>query len=587
MLPCALVLLAATAFAQTTTLSAQTSNNTAACAAAGSPSYCQAAWSGMSDSSSGTYDPAPGNVAGGSIRSLLYAGNTSKLFTYVMPWFCMSSSATGAGTLCQSHIQVGYNSNDSATVNGQASDMIRRSLGGVIIDWYGPSLGFPYDQVAQKFRDNLNGRCSGPQSCPLLLTLMEDQGSFEWSGGPNGTGCPQNGGGVDQTTCILNKLESDMSYMNQNYFNTNSYLRVDNNPGSSTYMQATPTGKPTVLFFICEECWTNPTPNWTAIWNNLRTYTNSFGTGTGIAMFFIFRNAPAFSHLQTNGGFAWVNWYGTDPYGLNYLANFYSTATTAVNQNPTLLTFGGGWKGFDETNAPWVSGTPRIMGQQCGNTWLQTIEKANNYYSGSSQLPFFGVVTWNDYEEGTEIETGIDNCLTLNASLNGSTLSWTPTFSSASGNENTITGYTVYRSSDGTNLTTVTTLPPGTHALNLASFSFSNGTYTLYVQATGQPSIMNKMSNGVPYTVGTTATTGTITGSVTDATTGAAIAGATVNDGSASTSTNSTGSYTLSNVVPGTYSVTASARNYFNARQSVTVTAGATVTANFQLRKRK
>jgi hypothetical protein len=58
---CAFLLLTATAFAQTTTLSAQTSNNTAACAAAGSPSYCKAGWSGLSDSASGAYDPVPGN----------------------------------------------------------------------------------------------------------------------------------------------------------------------------------------------------------------------------------------------------------------------------------------------------------------------------------------------------------------------------------------------------------------------------------------------------------------------------------------------------------------------------------------------
>ncbi len=572
------------AAAQTTTYSNLTSNNTAACAAAGSPSYCQAGFNGMSDSTSGTYNAAPGNVSVATLQSLLYAGNSTMMFTYLMPWFCMNSGSTVTGStsvLCDSHIQVGYNSNDSATVNGQASDMIRRGFQGVIIDWYGPTLGFPYDQVSQKFQSNLNGRCSGPQSCPLLLGLMEDQGSFEWSGGPTGNGCPQNGGGVDQTNCILSKLQSDMDYMNQNYFNSSSYLRVDNTPGSPTYMQATPTGKPTVLFFICESCWTNPAPDWTTIWNTLRSYTNSYGNGSGVAMFFIFRNADAFSHVQTSGGFAWVNWYGTDPYGLNYLSNYYSTAKTAVNQNPTLLSFGGGWKGFDETNAPWVTGTPRIMLQQCGNTWLQTMEEANNYYSGSNQLPFGGAVTWNDYEEGTEIETGIDNCLTLSASISGAVLSWTPTFSASTGSESTVSDYTIYSTTDGTNLTQLTTVPSGTHSINLNTFSLANGTYTIYVQAVGQPSTLNKISNGVSYAVGQT--TSTITGQVTNISTGAGISGATVSDGSASTTTNSTGYYTFSGVAPGTYSVTASASGYTSSTKSATTTAGATSTINFQL----
>src|SRR5690349_3188945 len=486
---------AATAAAQSTTFSAQTSNNTAACTGAGSPSYCQAGFGGMNDSTSGVFNPAPSNVSNVDIHTLLYGSNTTKVFGYVMPWFCMNagSTTTGAGTLCQNHVQVGYNSNDANTVNGQAQDMIRRGLNGAVLDWYGPTLGF-YDSVAQKYRDNLNARCLGPQSCPLLLTLMEDQGSYEWSGGKNGKGCPQNGGGIDQTNCILSKLKSDMDYMNANYFGTNSYLKVDNTPGSPTYMQATPTGKPVVLFFICEECWKNPTPRWTTIWNSLRTYTNSYSSGTP-AMFFIFRNSPAFSHVQSNGGYAWVNWdnsTSTDFYGLNYLTSFYTTATTAVNNNPRLLTFGAGWKGFDETLAPWVTSNPRTMGQQCGQTWLQTIQMANRYYSGLSQLPFFGLVTWNDYEEGTEIETGIDNCLSLTASISGSVLSWTPTFSSSSGSESTVSGYAVYSTTDGTNLTKLTTLAPGTRSIDLSTFALPNGNYSIYVQAVGLPSITNK-----------------------------------------------------------------------------------------------
>lgn len=507
----AAVILAAAGSAQTTTtLSQQTSNNTAACAAAGSPAYCQAGFSGLSDSTSGTYDPAPQNVSNADIHTLLYAGNSSKVFTYFEPWFCMQSGSTTTGTsgpLCQSHLQVGYNSDDAGTVDGQMADMARRSFNGTVIDWYGPTLNF-YNNVMLKIASNLESRCSayGPQACPLLFALMEDQGSFEWSGGTNGNGCPQNGGGVSvlqQTNCILSKLETDMDYANTNYFNTKSYLKVDNNPSSSSYMQPSPTGQPVVLFFICEACWTNPSPDWTSIWQQLRAYTNSYSSNAP-AMFFIFRNSPAFSHVETNGGFAWVNWNtsnGPDPYGLNYLADFYNTATSAVSSNPKLLTFGAGWKGFDETNAPWVGSNPRTMGQQCGNTWLQTIQKAGQYYSASKQLPFFGAVTWNDYEEGTEIETGIDNCLTLSASMAGKNLQWSLNFSAAAGSENTVSGYEVYSSTNPNNLTKLATVPPGTHSINLSQFtSLTTGTnYTMYVKAVGQPSILNKMSNGVKY----------------------------------------------------------------------------------------
>ncbi len=578
------VVLTCTAAAQTTTLSAQSSNNTAACSAAGSPSYCQAGFNGLADSTSGTYDAVPGNISNVDIHNLLYAGNTTLIYSYLMPWFCMQSgsTATGTGTLCQNHLQVGYNSNDASTVDGQIGDMARRGFNGTVVDWYGPTLGF-YDSVTQKVASNLEGRCGAyaAQACPLLFALMEDQGSFQWSGGPNGTGCPQNGGGVDQTSCIQAKLESDMDYANSNYFGKKSYLRVNNTPGSATYMQPSSSGKPVVLFFICEECWTNPTPNWKSIWDNLRTYTNHYSSNAP-AMFFIFRNSPAFTHADTDGGFAWVNWdttTGPDPYGLNYLASFYSTATSAVQNNPHLLTFGGGWKGFDESNAPWLSGTPRIMGQQCGHTWMQTIAAVNQYYSSTSALPFFGVATWNDYEEGTEVETGIDNCLTLSASMSGTILNWTPSFSSASGAEDTVHHYVLYESTDGQNLTQLDTFARGTHSADLSKYTLPAGQLTFYVQAVGESSMLNHLSNAVTWAQ---TTTGTISGTVKNSS-GTAISGATVSYSGGSTTTASDGTYTLANMTAGSVSVTTSATGYNSSTATVSVTAGTTTTQNFTL----
>jgi hypothetical protein len=497
--------IATTCLAQTTSLSSLTSNNTAACSTSAPPAYCSAAFKGMSDSTSGTYNAAPGNVSNVDIRTLLSPGNTTQVYAHMQPWFCMQpgSTATGSGTLCQSHIQVGYNSNDSATVNGQMDDMVRRGFNGVVVDWYGPSLNY-YNAMMQKVRDNTEPRCAGPQACPLLNALLVDQGSFQWADGAGFNGCPMNGNGTDRTNCILTKLEHDFDYANANYFEKNSYLKIDTNPGSSAYMKPSPSGKPVVLFFICEECWTNPAPDWTYIWNQLRAHTNAYSSGTP-AMFFIFRNKPAFSHVQTNGGFAWVNWdnsNGTDLYGLNYLAQFYTTATSAVAANPNLITMGGGWKGFDETNAPWVSGASRTIGQQCGNTWLQTIRKANQYYyAGGPTLPFVGISTWNDYEEGTEIETGIDNCLTVSANMAGNVLKWQPKFSSSSGSEDTVNRYEVYAGTNPTSLVKLAELGVGSRNLDLSQFPFfsSGQNYSVYVRAVGQPSILNKISNAVKY----------------------------------------------------------------------------------------
>ncbi len=483
---CALLFVAAiwlysVAHAQTT-LTGETSNNTSACSAASG--YCQGAFTGMSDSTSGTYNAPPGNVSHADMHAIEYSSATTALFVHFMPWFCMQpgSSATGPGTSCNSHIQVGYNSDDPATVKAQMSDMQARGFLGPIIDWYGPSAQIA-NGTTLLVKSELESRCAGT-SCPMSFGINEDQGSITRS-------CPMDGGGTDQTNCILSVLDSDLDYMNTTFFPSPAYLRVD-----SSTMTLSSSGRPVVFFFICESCFTNPSPNWSYIWNQLRAHVLSYTSGDPL-MWFIFRNSVGFTHTQTDGAFAWINHYGSnDPYGLVYLDNFYDVSL----MYPTLQPWGASWKGFDNTNAPW-NPTVSITPQQCGNTWVETFAEMthNNDYGIVHQLPFLQVATWNDYEEGSEVETGIDNCLSLSASVDSTTLSWSLAFSSSSGSENTVDHYAVYTTADGQNLTALATVPPGTNAIPLSSLNLASGTQTLYVEAIGKAGILNKMSNGAVY----------------------------------------------------------------------------------------
>jgi phosphatidylinositol-3-phosphatase len=76
---------------------------------------------------------------------------------------------------------------------------------------------------------------------------------------------------------------------------------------------------------------------------------------------------------------------------------------------------------------------------------------------------------------------------------------------------------------------------------------------------------------------------GTITGQVTSIHTGYPLGGATVSYSGGSTTTNSSGYFTLNNVAAGTYVVTASLSGWLSRSQTVTVTSSTTTTANFQL----
>jgi hypothetical protein len=108
------------------------------------------------------------------------------------------------------------------------------------------------------------------------------------------------------------------------------------------------------------------------------------------------------------------------------------------------------------------------------------------------------------------------------------------------------------------------------------------GYYMLFLlNSAGVPSVAKIINIG--GTAGPPPTPGSISGTVTDASNGTALSGATVSYSGGSTSTDTSGNYSLTNVAPATYTVTASKTGYSNKSQSVTVTSGANTAANFQL----
>ena len=249
------------------------------------------------------------------------------------------------------------------------------------------------------------------------------------------------------------KLISDLNYAASMYFASPNYMRLN--------------GKPVVFPFGLE---TLPI-DWNAVLAAVQG---------GAA--FIFRNVNGFSATDSSGAYAW----GPDQ-SPAYGDYFYSNAL--LQSKPT---YGFVSKGFNDSLAAW--GQNRYLDQQCGQEWLSTFAMVNKYYSSSQPLPYMQVVTWNDYEEGTAIETGIDNCVSVSAQVSGSTLTWNLT-----GQENTIDHYTVFISQDGTNLASLGDIAAGTHTLDLSRFRLQHVAYTLYVKAVGKPSLRNQISNAVSY----------------------------------------------------------------------------------------
>jgi hypothetical protein len=396
----------------TTTLAAQTANNTSAA-------------NGFTLQTNG--NRGAGNVSKMDVHSLLYAGTTTKVYASLMLWFGESQ-----------HMNVGYSSTDPAQIKSQVEDMISRGINGVIIAWYGPNNSI--DQATQLLMAEAENHPG------FTFAIMIDFGAIEWD---SCTGCtPQQA------------LTAQMQYLEQTYFNSPAYMTLQ--------------GQPVVTNFDID---LNYTIDWTALNGALTTHPA-----------FLFQYDPGFSHVLSSGSYSWVLPTTTD-YGAAYMAGFYATGMSFPNE----ATVGATYKGFNDTLASW--GSDRIMGQQCGQTWLQTFSYINGVYNSAEQLPDLQLVTWNDYEEGTEIESGIDNCVTLSGAVSANNLQWT-----ISGNENTVDHYTVYISTDGQNLMSLTDMAAGLQSLNLCGFPIPAGSYALFVQAIGKASMANQMSGGVSYT---------------------------------------------------------------------------------------
>ncbi len=131
--------------------------------------------------------------------------------------------------------------------------------------------------------------------------------------------------------------------------------------------------------------------------------------------------------------------------------------------------------------------------------------------------------------------------------------------------------------------TTVTADTNGNYAIS----NLTEGSYSLTAAAGGYSSLTQSLSLGpggsVTANFALAPLPGIINGAVSDVSTGKAIAGALVSFVGGSATTNSTGAYSLTNVIEGSYTVTASATGYNSQAQTVVVRPGATVQQNFSL----
>ncbi len=527
-----------------TTQKLETGNNTSACSGVNDPAglqaYCSGNFAGFKTNSNNsnaqtqTVDPIPGHVSPLKLIKYLYVGAPTKFIAAYQPWFCNTGAAgpyngTQVCTVVNdgSHKIVGYDENNKipnpGIIAAQNNLMIAEGFWAVSPDWYGTSSSKAFINatvMAQAL--DLKGKT-------LKLLVMLDGGAITSgnAGTQYSTGCPT-GGSIDQTNCLIANLEYDLDY-------------IDSNWAENTYYARDSSGANLVTFFLHESDFN---ANWVTVMNSvtahIATYrtpmkliseNNTFGL-TGFTGAYAWPQPPCdivnnvcidYVNNSTNGYTAaaiptladdcshgidgCMQFYWNQPApppgnNFQYLEDFY----TGSAANPGDVSIGGVWKGFDDHNASW--GTNRVIAQQCGQVLLNTfaaINWAHTLNGGSFSLPYAQVATWNDYEEGTEVETGVDNCYQVqNAAYSKTNDELTWQLNPVSGQSSyaslsTVHGYTIWKADASGNLTSIASPGPTATYLKKVSTLVGSGNWTLYVEMVGMPLIINRMSNAVTY----------------------------------------------------------------------------------------
>lgn len=375
-----------------------------------------------------------GNVSKVSIHTLLPAGPNVFIYAHMLQWWGNNG-----------HVSIGYSSLDPTQSTRDVNDILSRGFDGIWVNWYG--IGSYEDKGLQLLKPEIEKHPG------LRLLISIDTGALRWH-----SPC------LTAKTCTVEQaITKQIAYLRTTYFPSPNYTR--NN------------GRPIIAEFGMSE--------WSPNWATVQTANPD--------VLIMHRNSGAFTVPATGGGYSWLATQTTnyDNYqSLPYLNNFYAVSAN----NPTKLSVGSVFKGFNDIIASWSPAGGRHVAALCGKTWLDSWSLANQNIKSLRDI--LQVVTWDDYEEGTEIQTGIDNCLSLASTSSGTQVNWTVV-----GNEATLDHYTVFVSSDGQNLQTITDVPVGVGTYDVSQLQLAPGNYTVFVKAVGKPSIVNHMSNGSVITI--------------------------------------------------------------------------------------
>jgi len=260
------------------------------------------------------------------------------------------------------HINVGYSTQDPATLKSQIEKARDMGIYGFVVDWYGEREPFADRSYA------LMQEVAGENKFHVAIMYDETE--------------QDNGEATEDAIAAFRKIQ-------------NVYL-APNAPGRNSYIYYN--GRPLIVIFP-----KHGNTDWDAVRQEVNTWPNP--------PLLIYKDEPPAKYANDfDGYYPWVHpgpkgWTADgEDWGKQYLKNFYEKYP---KQHPGKLIMGGAWPGFNDTRASWS--LDRHMDQRCGKTFDDTLHIFREEEQRNS-MPFLLIATWNDYEEGTAIERGLAKC---------------------------------------------------------------------------------------------------------------------------------------------------------------------------------
>lgn len=259
-----------------------------------------------------------------------------------------------------------YDSSSMEVISRHIQEAKERGIDGFVVDWYGPNAGLEND-VDREYQDLAAAELfrQAEEVQGFYVSLLYDEGALREAG-------------LEKSE-YQDQVIADLQYADEHYFDSPVYLKINERPALFIF----PYGE-----FDSEL-------EWAVIKAHLRPVTliNMVSNPDDPGCDSVF-----------DGFFAWVTatdgqW---DPegqeWGQGYLERFYATMMSPTCEGKVAI--GGVWPGFDDSLAPWRQN--RYISRRGTLTHDQTLALAE-----SNNVDFIMIATWNDFEEGTDIEYGV------------------------------------------------------------------------------------------------------------------------------------------------------------------------------------